>query len=110
MTEHDFDPRVEPMLHDAAPTSFAPGFTERVLGRLAEREMSLATSLERQFVRIIPILAAASLVLGAYNWWSSRSTATSVVEAMLALPQVTVANAYTSDALYGVTLPSTEQP
>lgn len=64
-------------LRDAAPDRFAVGFTGRVTERLARERANVSngaaldftTALERHFVRIVPLLAAASLILAIYGWW-----------------------------------------
>lgn len=115
MTEHDhrddFDPRLSRRIADAAPNRFGAGFTSRVMHRIdRERTASLSTALEKQFLRVVPILAAASLMLAAYNWWGARNSSGSAIDAMLRLPQVTVASAYSSDALFGSAGQPMEQP
>ena len=47
----------------------------------------MSTALERQFRRVVPIAAAASLVLAAYNWWGARENASSPLDAALNLFQ-----------------------
>jgi hypothetical protein len=111
MTEREeLDQRVERLLRDAAPRSFEAGFSHRVIAKLHADEAPLASALERQFLRIVPILAAASLVMGAYNWWSARETSSSVISAVLRLPEVTLANAYTTDALFNGAVEPAERP
>lgn len=110
-TPHDpIDPRLAHALRDAAPTSFAPGFSGRVAARLAAERSGFERALERQFVRIVPLAAAASLLLGAYGLWSARASSGSVLDRMLHLPQVTIASAYSSDALFGSAGQPMEQP
>ncbi|MEO7084332.1 MAG: hypothetical protein ABI442_17195 [Gemmatimonadaceae bacterium] len=102
MIDHDTSPEdsFATLVRGAAPTAFEPGFTDRVLARLrAEREHPFSLVLERQFRRIVPLLAAASLLFAAYNWWSSRDTASSVIDAALNLPRVSMASAYTASSL-----------
>lgn len=94
------DDSVAALVRAAAPTGFDAGFGDRVLTRLrAEREMPLATALERQFRRVVPLLAAASLVLAVYNWWGAHASAGSAIDAALNLPRVTIASAYTPSSL-----------
>lgn len=102
------DDRLEHLLRDAVPTSFRPGFAERVTARLAGERATTAhatldftAALERQFLRVVPILAAASLILAVYSWWGGRATADSLLDATLHLPQVSIATAYQSEFLYG---------
>ena len=103
MTDDRNEPREEAiaaLLRANAPDRFDAGFSERVLTRLRAEETSLTAALQRQFVRIVPLAAAASLVLAALNWWGARSTHTSVIDAALNLPQVSLATAYATNALY----------
>ena len=109
MIDHDEgvnnDPLANPLaaiVRASAPERFDSGFRERVAARLrADREPAVSTALQRQFLRIVPIAAAASLMLAAYNWWGARETSSSPIEAVLNLPQVTLASAYSSSVLYG---------
>ncbi len=104
MTDHDAsrpDHRVASLLRDAAPAAFEPGFAERVRARLiSQRTQTLPLALERHFVRIVPLAAAAALLLAAFNWWGARGTASSTLDAALNLPQVSVAAAYASSSLF----------
>ena len=51
---------------------------------------------------IVPIVAAASLMLAAYNWWGARGTsASSTLDAALNLPQVTLRRRTPSSSLFG---------
>lgn len=113
MTDHRHesprsDDRLANLLHDAAPNRFAVGFAGRVTERLAreraglsERSTDFTAALERNFVRIVPMLAAASLILAIYSWWGGRNTADSLLDATLNLPQVSIATVYTPEALFG---------
>ena len=118
MIDHDEgvnnDPVANPLaaiVRASAPERFESGFSNRVAARLrTDREPTLSTVLQRQFLRIVPIAAAASLMLAAYNWWGARETASSPIEAMLNLPQVTLASAYSPSVLYGATAAGAETP
>ena len=107
MIDHDdhpssHDDSLASLVRGAAPTSFDPGFVDRVAARLrADSEPSVAAALERQFRRVVPLVAAASLVLAAYNWWGARDTSSSALEAALNLPRVTLSAAYEASSLYG---------
>ena len=107
MNDHDTSPHDDPLaalLRQAAPTGFGPGFGERVHARLdAERAQALPHAIERHFMRIVPLVAAASLLLAAYNWWGARGTAASALEAALSLPQISIASAYSSSTLFSDT-------
>jgi len=105
MIDHDdrsSDDALESLVRSAAPTGFAPGFSERVAARLrADGSLSLSEALERQVRRVLPFVAAASLVLAAYNWWSARGSSASALDAALNLPRVTLSAAYDPSSLYG---------
>jgi hypothetical protein len=107
MIDHDdrspaHDDALESLVRAGAPESFSAGFADRVVARLrAEREGSVSAALERQFRRVVPILAAASLLLAAYNWWNARESSSSALEAALNLPRVTLSAAYEASLLYG---------
>jgi len=113
MIDHEA-PHTDPvagLIRDAAPDRFDAGFGGRVLARLrADREPSLSATLERQFLKLVPLAAAASLMLAGYNWWSARSTSSSAIDAALNLPQVTLGSAYSPSALYGAATSFTETP
>jgi hypothetical protein len=100
------DDPLEHTLRDAAPRRFAAGFADRVAARLATEPIaSMAVDfdevLQRQFVRIVPVLAAASLILALYGWWGGRNSADSLIDATLNLPQVSLATVYGPEAFYG---------
>ena len=98
------DDALASLIRGAAPTSFAAGFADRVGARLsADKSGSLSDALERQVRRIVPFVAAASLVLAAYNWWSARGTSSSAIDAALNLPRVTLSAAYEPSSLYANT-------
>jgi hypothetical protein len=105
------DDRLASLLGDAAPAAFGPGFGDRVRARLiAERAQTLPRALEQQFVRIVPLAAAAALLLAAFNWWGARETSKSTFDAALNLPQVSIAAAYASSTLFDATGARTELP
>lgn len=105
MTEHEgspIDDATGQLIRSARPTGFSAGFGDRVAARLvAEREQAVSRSLERQFVRVVPLVAAAALMLAAYNWWGARGTSVSPIDAALNLPQITLATAYSATSLFG---------
>jgi hypothetical protein len=47
-------------------------------------------------------------MLAAYNWWGARETSSSPIEAVLNLPQITLASAYSPSVLYGAAAADTE--
>jgi hypothetical protein len=96
MTDHD---RLTTLLRDSAPSAFEPGFADRVRARLGAAQ-TLPHALERQFLRIVPLAAAAALLLAAFNWWDARGTTSSTLDAALNLPQVSVAAAYSASSLF----------
>ena len=96
------DDTLEALVRSAAPASFEPGFSARVSARIeADGTLSLSEALERQVRRVVPIVAAASLLLAAYNWWGARGSASSALDAALNLPDVTLSAAYEPSSLYG---------
>lgn len=106
MIDHDdpssSDDALESLVRSAAPTSFERGFSDRVAARLrADGGMSLSDALERQVRRVVPLVAAASLFLAAYNWWEARGSSLSALDAALNLPRVTLSAAYETSSLYG---------
>ena len=116
MIDHDDHPSshddpVSSLIRSAAPERFDAGFTDRVAARLrAEREPPLSFALERQFRRVVPIAAAASLILAAYNWWGARGSEASAFEAALNLPRVSLSAAYSPTTLFGETSLPVESP
>ena len=69
---------------------FTVGFADRVMTRVAEAAggravLTLERALARQAQRLIPTLAAASLVLALWNWWSVRDRAPSTLGAVLGI-------------------------
>lgn len=102
---------LERMLTDAGATGSEPrfdgGFADRVMQRLARERADARTSagvanaLARQARRVIPALAAASLVISAWNWWSVRDRADSPLTAALGLERVSLATALSSGAMVG---------
>jgi hypothetical protein len=97
----DRDRELESLVRNSAPASFDVGFSERVASRLrASREPSLSAALERQFRRVVPIAAAASLMLAAYNWWGGRDSAASALDAALNLPGISLSSAYSTSTLF----------
>lgn len=82
---------------------FTDGFGDRVADRVAERLVATARRddalvLARHVRRIVPLIAAASLVLAATNWWSARDAAGSTLDRALGIPSATVADALTLSA------------
>ena len=110
----DRDSELEPiaaLVREAAPVRFDDGFAQRVLDRVSrQREAPVVVALERQFLRIVPLAAAATILLAAFNWWGGRSNSSSVIDAALNLPQVTLSTAYSPTALYGVASSVPENP
>ncbi|MEP6492509.1 MAG: hypothetical protein ABJF01_07520 [bacterium] len=110
MTEQPTDDPLAAVVRAAAPTSFDDGFGDRVLSRLGTRsDQAFTSALNRQFRLVVPLAAAAAVILAAFNWWGARGTAASPFDAALNLPQVTLSSAYSVTSLYGVAVP-TETP
>ena len=98
------DDQLPPALRDVAALvastradAFAPGFADRVAERVA-RAREIPIVLPGQVRRLVPLVAAASLVLAATNWWSARDSGASPIAAAIGLPSVTVADALTITA------------
>ena len=92
---------IEALVRESAPSNFDAGFSDRVAARLrAAGESPLSAALERQFRRIVPIAAAASLMLAAYNWWGSRESGASAIDAALNLPRVSLSSAYSTTTMF----------
>lgn len=105
----DREREIAALVREHADARFEAGFTERVMARVARDGSSLLeTALRRQFMRIVPLAAAASLALAAYNLWQGRRAGAGAIDAMLNLPQVTLATAYSPSALYGAAAESQE--
>ncbi len=112
---------IESLLRAARTERFAPGFADRVATRLADERRAaergaetgrgvpsltaarpLSGSLSRQGLRLVPAVLAASLVIGAVNWWHARESdaeyggaAASPLAGAIGLSRVTVASALT---------------
>jgi hypothetical protein len=100
----DHKDSIEALVRESVPTNFGDGFGNRVASRLhATTEVSLSAALERQFRRVVPIVAAASLMLAAYNWWGGRESASSPLEAALNLPRISLSSAYSTSTLVDAT-------
>ena len=75
--------------------AFAPGFSDRVMARLAQRPVvTLDSSMQRYFAWLTPALVAAILMLAVLNMRAAGRTG---VSAALGLPQVSIASAYALD-------------
>jgi hypothetical protein len=103
---------LERLLSDAAPLAmeqrFDTGFADRVMSRIEaarardhDATSALAAALARQARRTLPALAAASLAISAWNWWSVRDRADSSLGAALGFEKVSLATALSSGALVG---------
>ena len=99
MTEQESE--LEKLLADDGTTRFEAGFSAGVVDRIrAERThvVSFDEALLRQSRRLLPAVAAASLVLAALNWWSARDSGASTLAAVAGLPAVTLGAALESGA------------
>jgi len=85
-------------LRAAGPTSFGPGFVERVMARVPEVPapvIVLDSALRRQFRRLVPLAAAVMVGLAAHNLiLSPAGMEQSTIEAALGLEPVTLDGAY----------------
>jgi hypothetical protein len=108
--ESQNDSPIVSLVRGAMPAPFDDGFSDRVLTRLrARREHAFSTALDRQVRFVVPLAAAAAILLAAFNWWGARGTSASPFDAALNLPAVTLSSAYSVTSLYGVAVP-TETP
>ncbi|HEY4216494.1 MAG TPA: hypothetical protein VGM67_05120 [Gemmatimonadaceae bacterium] len=99
------------LVRDGSPHGFDPGFRQRVLSSVkSHRDATIGAALERHFVRIVPLAAAATLLLAGYNWWGGRTTSETTLDAALNLPRVTLAAAYEPAQLFGATIAASENP
>ena len=100
----DDNDAVEALVRESAASAFDAGFSDRVAARLrAPAEASVSDALERQVRRVVPLVAAASLMLAAYNWWGGRESASSALEAALNLPRVSLSSAYSTSTFVDAT-------
>jgi hypothetical protein len=92
--------RVEAMLRDARQDAFAPGFAYRVMRRVRDERQApgaaFAAAMQRQFLRLAPLAAAALVALAGWNLRSADARQTPV-EAALGLPAVTLDAAWSLD-------------
>lgn len=93
MNEIDVEGRLTALRARVGSVDFAAGFADRVMARLAAAE-TLPVVLQRLFFRFVPLAAAAALVLAAINLRQSRTGGQNLLERVLGLPAVTLANAY----------------
>lgn len=83
---------------------FAPGFADRVMARVAERPvLTLDRAITQQTRRLLPALAAASLVLALWNWYSVRDRAPSALGAMLGVASTAGVSTASSGFALGLT-------
>ena len=103
---------LERLLSDAAvppaEQRFSAGFADRVMSRVAERDAvrreaaaTLSHAMARQARRLLPALAAASLAMTAWSWWSVRDTGDASLAAAFGLEPVTLATALGTGSLIG---------
>ena len=101
---------LERLVADAALTPaerrFDAGFADRVMKRAGElaanrggEHDTFSSTLARQARRMLPAVAAASLAISAWNWWSVRDEADSALAAVLGLEAVSLSTALSSNSL-----------
>lgn len=97
--EHDFPALLA--LHECSGTPrFATGFADRVMVRITgRRAQTVNMALERHARRVLPTLAAASLLLGVWNWWTVRDRAPSTFSAVLGVVPASVSVVRTAPSL-----------
>ncbi len=83
----------------AGVVAFHDGFTDRVLARLerSSADLSPTVALERVFLKLAPLAAAAVLLIATMNVLTSRTSGQPLVDRVLGLKTVTLAAAYTLD-------------
>ena len=92
------DDRLEALLRQGRAEHFAPGFAARVLRRARQLEpRSLDAVLQRYFLWLVPAAVAMIAFLAFHNARSAGATRRGI-DAVLALPSVTLDAAYTFDA------------
>ena len=87
MTDDDVKAMLE-QHESAGMPRFATGFPDRVMARIGivasqRPALTLDQAVALQSRRLLPVLAAASLVLGLWNWWTVRDRAPSTLGAVL---------------------------
>lgn len=90
---------IEALLRAGQTESFAPGFAGRVMLRLRREEEAgglVPLLLQRYFFRLAPAVALVVLLLAVLNV-RAAGAGTSRLEAVLGVPAVTLADAYTLD-------------
>lgn len=96
--------RVEALVRETPRSRFRPGFTGRVLARIASAEgpRRLSAALALGFRRLVPAALVVILALLAHNLLTEGPAARSALEAVLGLQPLTLEVAYDLDAvLYG---------
>ena len=92
--------RVEALLRESRRAAFAPGFAHRVMRRVHGEPAAFGAVLQRQFLRLATLAAAAVLALAGWNLRGADARQ-SPVEAALGLPAVTADAALMADASTG---------
>lgn len=78
---------------------FAPGFADRVMRRVLEQPSpTFDLVLVRHARRLLPALAAASLLLAAWNYVSLRDRTPSAIGAMLGMSSTSASGSSSADA------------
>lgn len=93
MNGNEIEMRLAELRAGVGTVGFGAGFADRVMERLAAAE-SMPVMLQRLFFRLVPVAAAAAILLGAINLRQSRASGQTFIERVLGLPAVTLANAY----------------
>ncbi len=110
MTEHEDFQTIRAALSGRQRDAFAPGFADRATarwrrelsaGRLGVLELTLATAMNRYFRRIVPIAAAAALLLAFHNV-RHRVTGQSMFAALFGPPAVSVLATHASASAYSM--------
>lgn len=79
-----------------SPAAFDDGFADRVMARVANGSL-MTEGLQRVFVRLAPLAAAAVLLLAVLNVRGTAASGQSLVDRALGIRAVTLADAYSLD-------------
>ncbi|MEO7963225.1 MAG: hypothetical protein ABIT38_04870 [Gemmatimonadaceae bacterium] len=102
--EREMDECLSRYREGVKPVSFRAGFADRVMTRLESARdgtpnlavvVSISEGLERAFVRLAPLAAAAVVLVAALNVFSTTSSQQPLIDRAIGLPAVSLAAAYT---------------
>lgn len=87
--------KVQKLVADSRVDSFDPFFSTRVMAHIGQQQPSLADGLAQLFRPLVPVAAAAVLILSLFNWQdrSLLGDDVSLLEAAFAMPSASVETA-----------------